>query len=655
MDNTATPCPDENALLAMMDGLLDEKSREEIEAHMDQCPACAELMIALGHLGPPVDPTQLSLESTAELPAVARPTRPRLGRYILGQLLGMGGMGAVYEGFDPSLRRRVAIKILRPDLNTDNDQGPQRARHKREARALALLAHPNVLTVFDTGEEEDGRIWFAMALVDGQNIPDWIALASPDWRQIVAVYLDIARGLEAAHDAGVLHRDIKPQNMMVQRDGRAVLVDFGLAHASNPALLNSTWVGRAPELTSTGIVVGTPYYMAPEQLSGQHIDARADQFSWCVSLYESLYGARPFIASSLEALLSQMQSAPLARPRGDQIPAPIFDVLVKGLSPRPAERYADMGELISALERALQARASKPPREQRTSRLGLGALLGVILAVASLAGVASIHFFNGVTSDPQPARSAHIAAKPSPKAAPVVAPSLPVLEPAISASAQALARAITSAAKSSSLEAQHPEPPAAKPAPSKSKPPRAGRSSKPGSLSVGFAAPQKGASAPAIIATPVVTPPGSPVQHGPDFSEADRALAKSLYQNLNARWVMACTSSFATCRGAMNEFNRAVRPHGGAVATLVYLRDKGANPNSLKLTTSVLSAFLYNAYERAAEAQECALALELFIEFLRVHADIIVPKSDFHHKRSRDRAGMAKLLTSKFPDCAGTL
>ena len=194
-----------------------------------------------------------------------------VGRFIVRDELGSGGMGVVVSALDPALDRVVAIKVLRPE-SLDADA---RARLAREARAMAKIRHPNVITVYEADTVDD-RMYIAMEYIEGGTLRDWQQARPRPWRAVVDHYILAARGLEAAHTAGLVHRDFKPENVLVGRDGRLCVTDFGL-------------VGEHGERASA---IGTPLYMAPEQHGGEAIDARADQFSLCVALYEAMYGPR---------------------------------------------------------------------------------------------------------------------------------------------------------------------------------------------------------------------------------------------------------------------------------------------------------------------------------------------------------------------------
>jgi serine/threonine protein kinase/tetratricopeptide (TPR) repeat protein len=322
----------------------------------------------------------------------------QLGRYTILETMGVGGMGVVYAAHDRDLDRAVAIKLLR----TSSDADLARARLLREARAMARLRHPNVVTVYEAGAIGE-RVFVAMELVEGATIGEWLAAGGRPrtWREVLRVYLAAGRGLAEAHAAGLVHRDFKPSNVLVDRDGRVVVTDFGLARqagdaaqpvvsatatpgGASPSLSSGgvvslggvlasldagpAWAGASKgdldsasgggpdehSLTRTGAVLGTPAYMAPEQHRGSLADARSDQFSFCVALYEGLYGHRPFrghSSASLHAAIVQGRIAPPRKRAGQLVPQRVRRILLRGLRANPDERFPSMPALLAALER----------------------------------------------------------------------------------------------------------------------------------------------------------------------------------------------------------------------------------------------------------------------------------------------------------------
>ncbi len=279
-----------------------------------------------------------------------------IGRYLVLAVLGRGGMGVVYAAYDPVLDRRIALKLLR-EVASDGEGTEGRVRMSREAQALARLSHPNVMTVHDVGEHA-GSMYIAMELVDGTTLGEW--QPSQPWRAVVERYSDAARGLAAAHAAGIIHRDFKPDNVLVGKDGRVRVTDFGLARALEvtssppPLTLEESTTGRhalSDRLTALGTVMGTPRYMAPEQIDGEPVDARTDQFAWCLSLWEALYGEPPFAAVPLAARSAVMKTDIPVIPSKSPVPRAVGRVLLRGLARDPAKRWSDLDTVVAALAR----------------------------------------------------------------------------------------------------------------------------------------------------------------------------------------------------------------------------------------------------------------------------------------------------------------
>lgn len=280
-----------------------------------------------------------------------------IGRYRIAGRIGAGGMGEVYRAHDPQLQRPLAIKLLRPSAHAAN--AAARARMLREARALASISHPNVVEVFEVGSRDEG-VFIAMELIDGATIRDWIADGSPSWRAIVQAYVQAGRGLQAAHEVGLLHRDFKPSNVIMGVDDRARVLDFGLAkQADEPSRLSESLrvpSGQVGDLTLTGSLLGTPAYMAPECLRGESWSEAADQFSFCVALWEGLFGGRPYAADDTEGLRRLAEAGRVVRPRGTPVPALIIDALLRGLHPDPSRRWSSMRTLLHEIEAPAQPR-----------------------------------------------------------------------------------------------------------------------------------------------------------------------------------------------------------------------------------------------------------------------------------------------------------
>jgi eukaryotic-like serine/threonine-protein kinase len=305
------------------------------------------------------------------------PVELTIDRFVVLGQLGRGAMGTVYSAYDRELDRRVAIKLMRrlPD-GIDEDA---RARVLREARTLARLSHPHVVTIYDVGLLRD-RVYITMELVTGVTLREHAARIDGRgnrWRELVRVYRQAAEGLAAAHAAGIVHRDFKPDNVLVGVDGRVRVLDFGLARGEamrSGGRLDTTPGGHDEELgkSATGRLVGTPAYMAPEQHDGLPADARADQFAFCVSLWEALHRERPFEGESRLQLRLAVSDRRIRVPSVKSVPRWLRDVLVRGLAEEPSQRWPTMRDLLDAL-------AQDPTRRQRryaaaTALLGLAAL-----------------------------------------------------------------------------------------------------------------------------------------------------------------------------------------------------------------------------------------------------------------------------------------
>ena len=337
-----------------------------------------------------------------------------IGRYRITRKIGEGGMGVVYAGFDPELQRDVAVKLIRQAQFRGRLEQAS-ARLRREAQITAQLAHPHVVTIYDVGESEDG-VYIAMELVDGPSLARWIRQDARTWREVVSMFFGAGRGLAAAHDAGLIHRDFKPSNVLVG-DRRARVVDFGLANdgpvqsrpvpsgadalstapsdsgrgrfedilstSTGTTTTNGTGdvsvtissVGGASEVsgtlggdamtvtvegddpvtvegsvTSTGHFVGTPAYMAAEQFLGAHADAHSDQFAFCVSLYEGLYGERPFAGTTASEIARNVVAGNVRPvPERARVPGWLRNILLRGLQPDPADRHDSVKALLASV------------------------------------------------------------------------------------------------------------------------------------------------------------------------------------------------------------------------------------------------------------------------------------------------------------------
>ncbi|MEZ4452608.1 MAG: serine/threonine-protein kinase [Nannocystaceae bacterium] len=298
-------------------------------------------------------------------PTPVRAAPGRVGRYLILEELGAGGMGAVYAAYDPELDRKIAIKLLRSGRG-----GPQeRARLIREAQAMAKLAHPHVVAVHDVGEHL-GEVFVAMEFVKGATLGGWLARASRSWSEILTIFLQAGEGLRAAHEAGLVHRDFKPDNVLVGADDRARVTDFGLVRADGPAGEGEVPGPMALKLTSVGAVMGTPTYMAPEQFLAAATDARTDQFSFCVALHEALCGELPFEGETFSALRESVTSGRrAATSRRPSAPPWVLAAIDRGLAREPDARWPTMAALLEALR-------DDPARRRRRGRWIAGALVG---------------------------------------------------------------------------------------------------------------------------------------------------------------------------------------------------------------------------------------------------------------------------------------
>ena len=405
-------CLDDNVAVEFASGSMPAAATAKVEAHLATCRDCRMLVAALApapgdpdsDLATPVRPARgkrgghhnLALAST-DARRGSEPRRPTdpvvavgdsIGRYVVLRRIGAGGMGVVFAAYDPQLDRRVALKLLRTGMGLG--EGEARARLVREAQAIAQLSHPHVVAVYDVGTAADGDVYIAMEFVEGDTLTNWLSRWERSWRDVVGMFVDAGRGLAAAHAVGLLHRDFKPDNVLVGADGRVRVTDFGLARSlvtggedggeSLPRDLTPLRV----TLTATGAVMGTPRYMAPEQLAGKDISAAADQFSFCVALYEAVFGVHPILGDTAAKMLDE-GARMRPPPEGRGAPAALITVLARGLDPVPARRFPSMGALLAEIDHAI-----RPPRRRYMAIAGAAALvLGGAAAATVLAGRSS--------------------------------------------------------------------------------------------------------------------------------------------------------------------------------------------------------------------------------------------------------------------------
>ena len=314
------------------------------------------------------------------------PDPVRIGRFTVLRRLGEGAMGLVFSAYDEELDRKVAVKVLRRRLHGDT-QG--QSRMLREAQALAKLSHPNVVAIYEVGWFND-TLFLAMEFIEGRTVREWLTENPRSWREVLHVYMEAGRGLAAAHAAGMVHRDLKPDNILVGKDGRVRVVDFGLARRSGTESLvervhpHMSQVSGLFDVSHTlaGSLVGTPAYMPPEQLESGELDARSDLFSFCVSLFEGLYGIRPFAGDDPDAIRYAIRVGDLVEvPRDATVPARVHRIVVRGLEAAREDRPKSMLELLGELRTAIE-------RPRKVWLMALGGLSALSLVVGFIAAAA---------------------------------------------------------------------------------------------------------------------------------------------------------------------------------------------------------------------------------------------------------------------------
>lgn len=313
----------------------------------------------------------------------------RVGQYALVKQLGVGAQGSVWAAYDEKLDRRVAIKLLGEFESKENAE----ARLLKEARALAKLSHPNVVSVFEADDYEGG-IYVVMEFIRGRTVTEWIAEDNPQWEQVIQVYRQAGKGLAAAHDAGLVHRDVKPDNVLVDAEMHAKLVDFGLVKRdpgkSEPSEATSSVEMRlrnsSPStLTEQGFAVGTPLFMAPEQLRRGEATARSDQFALCVAMYQGVYGMHPFEGgTAVERMLALAEGRILMPPADSPVSAPVRMALVRGLAPDAAKRHESIRALLEAIAAPEPETSDEPGSKPDAPRWVWAAVFGLVLAVVAI-------------------------------------------------------------------------------------------------------------------------------------------------------------------------------------------------------------------------------------------------------------------------------
>lgn len=343
-------CVDPSVALAFALGRASAAEREEVERRMDECSACRAQVAAAARVAAAEADTLC--EPQRRGPARATPSAglmpgDRVGRYVVERALGMGGMGVVSLANDPELARQVAIKLVRRDLGTQSDAEFE-VRLRREAQAMATLSHPNVVRIFDIGRYDE-RVFLAMEYVAGTTLDAWLSEARRAPAAILALFTQAGAGLAAAHRAGLIHRDFKPTNVLVDLGGVAKVTDFGLARWTTLAEPVSGRAGLPPlasPVASTAAILGTPAYMSPEQRAGGLVDARADQYAFAVTLLDALVGQSP--TSRLVEPASSSVAIARALTAAGILPT-IRRALVRALAVQPANRFSSMDELVAQL------------------------------------------------------------------------------------------------------------------------------------------------------------------------------------------------------------------------------------------------------------------------------------------------------------------
>ncbi|MBZ0230872.1 MAG: serine/threonine protein kinase, partial [Deltaproteobacteria bacterium] len=352
----------------------------ETSSQITSDPALDATVEAAGTPPPPVG--DADAERDGGVPRVAF-----IGRYKVVDVLGSGGMGVVYRARDPDLDRELAIKVVRSHSGTPRAQ----ERLLEEARAMAKLRHPAVVPVFDIGTTARG-VFIVMPMVGGGTFYDWMKAPHP-WRQVVERFLAAGRGLAAAHAAGLIHRDFKPRNVLVGERGEVMVADFGIAARTDDSI-DPERASSTPGSAQVSSIAGTPAYMAPEQATSATIDARADQYSFCISIWEALCGERPHEAETRTqggvALPAVATSAGRAK-----APSWLLAAIARGFSASPDHRWPSMNALLEHIERRL--------RRPRQIAVAVGAA-GLLATAAAAALLASDHA-EDPCPDPRPDRA----------------------------------------------------------------------------------------------------------------------------------------------------------------------------------------------------------------------------------------------------------
>jgi serine/threonine-protein kinase len=309
----------------------------------------------------------------------------KYGRYQIVEELGKGAMGVVYKAYDPKINRRIALKVLREDRVT-NDALVK--RFLKEAMAIGQLSHPNIVMVYDVGNDH-GTVFIVEEFIEGIPFDKILKQKKLEIKDIVRYGTQMAEALNYAHNKGIIHRDIKPSNIIISIDDQVKITDFGIAHIENP---------NAPELTQAGEILGTPFYISPEQLRGQPIDGRSDIFSLGVILYEMFTGKRPFTGKSLLSVFHEIaektpefpkrQEEIISESQKDKITNNLSAIILKTLEKNPENRFStgkELSEALKSIENNVQTETTiKPPSTQKKFRKSLIPIFLIILTVFSI-------------------------------------------------------------------------------------------------------------------------------------------------------------------------------------------------------------------------------------------------------------------------------
>jgi serine/threonine protein kinase len=379
-------------------GHLQNQSQRDAELHLVSCERCQRELAAMQ-----LDSTSNDSVTAAPVEFVELARGTNVGRYQVESVLGAGGMGVVYAALDTELHRKVALKCVKVTSTDDEKFEQAQDRLIREARAMAALQHPNIVAVYDVGKFGD-QVYVAMQLVDGGNFRTWCAAKARSLDEIVKILLEIGHGLSAAHAINLVHRDIKPDNILVSSRGTARLTDFGIARRldvrtatgthnikalgaselefrrrSQPLVLEG---GDTIGMTRVGAVMGTPAYMSPEQAMGQVADQKSDQFSYAVMAWEAIFRVRPFAGTTFSEIQANIIMGEIVRPPSVIAPKAMESVFRRAIHSEPAQRFASMRELVAALE-AEQQRGLQP---RATSSKRIAVAVGLLI-VALIAGI----------------------------------------------------------------------------------------------------------------------------------------------------------------------------------------------------------------------------------------------------------------------------